>query len=324
MPVVLGCFRKCVTPRCFLGKITSMKTLDQNSKAAVDLASGRYQIRRMSLRDFETVTIPWMQAAGWNPGLRDAGSFFAADAQGFLMGGLVDVPIACVSAVRYDVSFGFLGCYLVEAAYRGYGYGLALHEAARRHLQGCLQGGDGVLENVEKYKRIGRVYAYQNARYEGVKSIAWHSPGSGSCMNAREVAFAELEQLDRACFPAARTAFLKAWIHQPGAHALALVGEPGRRLLGYGVIRPCFRGWKIGPLFSRDAASAESLFCGLVDRIPAGETFFLDIAEPNLQALEMVRRHGMTQVFATARMYTGPAPHLELGWIYGVTTFELG
>ena len=32
----------------------------------------------------------------------------------------------------------------------------------------------------------------------------------------------------------------------------------------------------------------------------------------------------MTQVFATARMYTGPAPSIDLDRVFGVTTFELG
>jgi len=29
-------------------------------------------------------------------------------------------------------------------------------------------------------------------------------------------------------------------------------------------------------------------------------------------------------VFETARMYTGPAPAIDLARIYGITTFELG
>lgn len=93
---------------------------------------------------------------------------------------------------------------------------------------------------------------------------------------------------------------------------------------GYGVIRPCYRGWKIGPLFARDLVTAESIFRGLVDRIPNGDPFVLDVAEPNAAALALVRRYNLTEVFATARMYTGPFPKVNLDWVYGVTTFELG
>ena len=301
-----------------------MKYLDPRSPAARNLASGRYRIRTLDAGEMAAVPIPWMREAGWNPGLHDAETFFAADRNGFLVGELDGEPIASVSAVRYDDSFGFMGCYLVAEQFRGQGYGMAIHEAGRRHLEGCTQGGDGVLANVEKYKQIGRAYAYRNARYEGIKQSSDWTTELPLC-DAREIAMPVIEELDRACFPALRADFLKAWLHQAEAHALAVTDpqQPGA-LRGYGVIRRCYRGWKIGPLFARDAAVAEGLFRGLVARIPMGDPFVLDVAEPNLSALDMVRRYQLAEVFATARMYDGSFPKVNLGWVYGVTTFELG
>lgn len=301
-----------------------MKRLDLNSPAARDLASGRYRIRKLDAAGVAAIVIPWLRAAGWNPGLHDAETFFTADSDGFLVGELDGELIATVSGVRYDDRFGFIGCYIVSEPFRGQGYGLALHEAARAHLQGCTQGGDGVLANIEKYKQIGRVFAYRNARYETTKRPA-SPPADPAVLDAREIPFAPIEALDGACFPAKRPAFLQAWLHQPDAHALALRGaEDAAALRGFGVIRPCYRGWKIGPLFARDDAAAETLFQHLIQRIPDGDPFVLDVPEPNLAALVLVRRHGMNEVFATARMYTGPCPQINLDWVFGVTTFELG
>lgn len=299
-----------------------MKHLSPTSDAARDLASGHYRIRKLDAAGLATVPIPWMREAGWNPGLHDAETFITADPDGFLVGELDGQPIATVSGVRYDDAFGFLGCYIVQESFRGLGYGMAIHEAARRHLEGCTQGGDGVLENVEKYKQIGRVYAYRNARYEGVKLSKDWGP-STPLSDAREVPWEKIETLDRACFPSPRSAFLKAWIHQPDAFALAAPGND-TSAQGYGVIRKCYSGWKIGPLFAKDTYTAENLFRGLVDRIPVGDAFVLDIAEPNEAAKNLVARYGMREVFATARMYTGPFPQVRLDWVYGVTTFELG
>jgi len=281
-------------------------------------------IRTMNLADMQSVPIPWMRAAGWNPGLHDASTFLTADPDGFLLGVLDGRPIACVSAVRYDDSFGFFGCYLVDPNFRGMGYGLAIHEAGRRRLAGCTQGGDGVLENVEKYRRIGREFAYRNARYQGVRDAARLLVSPRVCP-AQEVSFAGITSLDRACFPAARIRFLDAWITQPDAHALVVPRDgDSQSAEGFGVIRRCFTGWKIGPLFSRDSETAHALFTALIARIPVGDPFFLDIPEPNRSAFDLVRRFGMTEVFATARMYTGPFPVIQLDWIFGVTTFELG
>jgi GNAT superfamily N-acetyltransferase len=263
-----------------------------------------------------------MKAAGWNPGIHDAELFIKADPQGFLVGELDGKPIACVSAVRYDDHFGFFGCYIVDEAFRGKGYGMALHEAGRRYLTGCTQGGDGVLENVELYKQIGRVYAYRNARYQGVKPADWL--GADGTVDARDVPFSAIQVLDRACFPAHRDAFLKAWIRQADAHALAITNESNDTLSGYGVIRKCFDGWKVGPLFATSPEAADTLFRSLIARIPAGDSFVLDIPEPNVEAMSLVRRYGMSEVFATARMYTGVFPDITLSWIYGLTTFELG
>jgi hypothetical protein len=33
---------------------------------------------------------------------------------------------------------------------------------------------------------------------------------------------------------------------------------------------------------------------------------------------------GLSPVFETARMYTGPIPSLQIARVFGVTTFELG
>ena len=310
--------------RTFISSLRpKMKQLDPTSDAARDLASGRFVIRTMDVTDMRRVPITWMRDAGWNPGLHDAETFLAADASGFLIGELDGQPIACVSAVRYDDHFGFMGCYIVDATFRGRGYGMAVHEAGRRHLAGCVQGGDGVLENVAKYERIGRVLAYRNARLEGIRPEGLFRDSRVVLLES--VPWSGVLELDRECFPAARERFLRTWTSQPDAVSLA-VPDPAapRRVLGYGVIRPCFVGWKIGPLFARNAEVADMLFRSLLASIPAGAPFWLDVAEPNAAAAAMADRFGMKEVFATARMYTGPAPQLRLDLVFGITTFELG
>ncbi len=55
-----------------------------------------------------------------------------------------------------------------------------------------------------------------------------------------------------------------------------------------------------------------------------GEPLFLDLPEPNGDAVALAARHGMREVFGTARMYSRSVPPLPLDRIYGITTFELG
>ena len=134
--------------------------------------------------------------------------------------------------------------------------------------------------------------------------------------------FEALLAYDERFFPDDRERFLKAWIEAPACTALGLVDAGA--LVGYGVLRPCRTGFKIGPLFADNAGFAERLFVALRARATPGAPVFIDLPEVNAAALELARRHGLAVVFETTRMYTGQHPSLPTDRIFGVTTFELG
>ncbi|MDP1983531.1 MAG: hypothetical protein Q8K23_13360 [Sulfuritalea sp.] len=129
-------------------------------------------------------------------------------------------------------------------------------------------------------------------------------------------------EFDRNFFPEPRTAFLKAWVSQPGT--ISLGASKGSKLSAYGVLRPCRVGFKIGPLFADSSELAEAIFAGLRQHVPVGAPCYLDVPACNPQALALAARHGMKPAFETARMYLGPAPDLSLERTYGITSFELG
>lgn len=79
----------------------------------------------------------------------------------------------------------------------------------------------------------------------------------------------------------------------PDATGLAWL-EQGR-VFGWGLIRRCREGHKIGPLVADRAPIANALYTALCDRVPAGDTVYLDVPMP-----------------------------CELQRVYGITTFELG
>ena len=94
-------------------------------------------------------------------------------------------------------------------------------------------------------------------------------------------------------------------------------------LAGWGVIRPCRKGRKIGPLFADDRAAAEAVLSALLASVGEGEVF-LDVPSINRDAISLAENLGLAPVFETARMYTGAIPHLQLERVFGVTSFELG
>ncbi len=280
------------------------------------LPEGRFRVRPMS-RDELPLALRWAAEEGWNPGLHDAEPFWAADPHGFFVCETHGQVAGCIAAVAYDNSFGFIGLYVVAPAFRGRSPGMLLARRALRALGDRTIGADGVVERLDVYQRIGFRLAYRNARYEG-------RGGGGrpqGVVDLGAVPRADLIAYDRQLFPAPRAEFLSRWIVPPGGAAYAVRNRG--RMVGYGVVRTCGQGSKIGPLFADDPAAADLLFRALAAHAP-GQPIFLDIPLPNDAAQDLVTRHGMTQVFATGRIYRGPAPALPLERIFGITTFELG
>ena len=95
------------------------------------------------------------------------------------------------------------------------------------------------------------------------------------------------------------------------------------RLAGWGVIRPCRKGRKIGPLVADDRATAEKVLSALLASAGGGE-IFLDVPGINREAISLAQDLGLAPVFETARMYTGAITPLRSERIFGVTSFELG
>ena len=272
----------------------------------------------MPLEEVRTA-ISWAQEEGWNPGHGDAAAFYAADASGFLAGKHHDEIVATISAVKYGTAFGFIGLYIVAPAFRGRGFGLSLWEEAMARLEGRNIGLDGVLAQQDNYRKSGFQLAHRNVRYAG-KSV--RAAGADRTVAIDGIAFSDLLKYDERFFPAERSAFLKHWIHADNSTTLAVVD--GSRIRGYGSVRACHQGFKIGPLNADDAETAEALFRALSASVPEGADIFLDVPEPNRNAIKLALKYGMAPVFETARMYTRRFPDLPLDSIFGITSFELG
>ncbi|ANV99787.1 GNAT family N-acetyltransferase [Bradyrhizobium icense] len=266
-----------------------------------------------------SIAIDWAAAEGWNPGLVDDACFSSVDPGGFFIGEINGAPVATASCVNYSAGFSFLGFYIVRADLRGKGYGLRIWNAAIAHAGARVIGLDGVVAQQDNYRKSGFQLAYANVRYGGM--VAAPSAAQAEVIDLSEVPLADVEADDATVFPARRPAFLRAWIGAPGHVGCAVVRDG--RLAGWGVIRPCRKGFKIGPLVADDRTTAEAVLSALLARVGGGEVF-LDVPGINRDAVALAEGFGLAPVFETARMYTGAIPPLRLERAFGVTTFELG
>jgi GNAT superfamily N-acetyltransferase len=286
------------------------------------LVSAVITYRQATRAELDTA-VEWAAAEGWNPGRADADIFWATDPAGFVCAERDGEIIATGSIVSYAGMFGFMGFFIVRPDLRGQGIGQAFWQwrcdTLRARLQpGAAIGMDGVFAMQPFYARGGFVFTHRNLRMAG---IGRKQRVDKALCELSELPFAAVADFDRRHFGFARETFLRRWIVPVGGRGLAAVDDG--LLIGYGVIRPCREGFKIGPLFAETAEAAEGLFCALSTHA-AGKPIFLDVPENNPAALVLAARHDMFEVFGCARMYHGPAPELPWGNIYGVTTFELG
>ncbi len=278
------------------------------------------ELRIRTMRPNEiAIAVDWAAAEGWNPGLADAACFATVDPGGFLIGELDGAPAATISCVNYDANFAFLGFYIVRKDVRGQGHGLRIWKAAIAHAGGRVIGLDGVVAQQENYKKSGFSLAYANIRYGGVANRL-DAPRAG-VVALTDVPLTAVEADDATVFPAARPAFLRAWLGAPGHVGRALMRDG--RLAAWGVIRPCRTGRKIGPLVADDRGAAEAVLSALLAEA-GGSEIFLDVPGINRDAVALAQALGLSPVFETARMYTGPIPALQVQRVFGVTTFELG
>ncbi len=284
-------------------------------------------IRNMTRPEVDDL-VNWAAREGWNPGRHDAELFWATDPDAFIAADLGGTLIGGGAITSYQGVFGFMGFFIIRPEFRGQGLGNRLWHARRERLLARLRPGasigmDGVFAMQDYYAKGGFVFSHRDIRFRAQIPDPCPIPalGDAEVVPLAIVPFDQVLAYDRTCFPAFRPTFLAGWISQPDALALGYLHDG--KLSGYGVIRRCVEGCKIGPLFADDAPIAQALLAHLAG-FAAGGPLFLDTPENNPAALDLARQQQMIEVFGCARMYLGPPPELTHPRIFGVTTFELG
>lgn len=290
----------------------------ETALAACSPGSSRMmRIATMSVADLARV-LDWAAEEGWNPGLDDAAAFHAADPEGFLMGWVGSEPVASIAMVRHSAAFGFIGLFMVRPDWRGRGLGSEIWRAALSDHGKRSIGLDAVAAQEARYLDAGFTVAHRTKRYAGavVPEVWPHArriePGMLPDLTAFDAAISGVE----------RPAYLSAWLTDtPTRRSLVLIDDG--QIAGFGTIRTCREGCKVGPLVAPSGAEAEALLRALAATMGT-RSVLIDMPENNPAARAMAEHMKWKSVFDTARMYRGAAPVADARRIFGLVTLELG
>ncbi len=266
---------------------------------------------------------------GFAPGQGDVAIYRNTDRQGSWVGWIGGDRIGCITGVRYNVDYGFLGLYLVRPKWRGHGYGLQLWRHAMEHLADlpCI-GLEAAPDRVDDYAGWGFAPASPTTRWQVVSDGSMPAPSwalGWQLLADDAIPEGAVQCFDAQREPSPRPHFLSQWLHHPAGSVLALI-DSGGVCHGFGRIRPCLlvggEGWRIGPLMAETTDAAELLLQALLHRHPG--VVLIDAPGSNPAAARLLERLKFRPIGTTLRMYRGLAPTVSLDDVYGLACLELG
>jgi hypothetical protein len=264
----------------------------------------------------------WAASEGWNPGLQDIDIAWAYDPDAFIALRKDGELAGGGAIVAYEGAAGFMGLFIMRADLRRQGLGRVLWHERLKRLRARLHpdapiGMDGVFDMAPFYEAGGFKYLYRDLRFEGTAKGALDP----AAIPLDQIPWPDLAAYDARISGLKRESFMRAWLGQEGGHGFAL-SEAGT-IRGYGFLRPCRVGFKLGPLYAADPVIARRLLFSLLSAVQ-GSQVQIDVPEPNLAAMSIMNELGWPSPFGCARMVYGTPPAMLVAQVFGVMSFEFG
>ena len=298
-----------------------------------------YKIRNAnSAAEVRSVHVKMGLSLGWQLGIDDNEVFYATDPTGFFLGEVDGEAVSCISAVKFEEMFAFIGLYVVEKAYRGKGYGLALFRHSMATLSSTYNCGlDCTSEMVPIYEKWGFKSTWINRLMvfdvsHCVTYLDTFNPPAGVLVQpAKQVDLDLLSAYDTAAFGAPHHRCLKALLEAPNAINLAATNSSGD-ILGFISARRTISeedGWNIAPLFADNGQIARTLlkhiYKELAKEVSKRKVVIMEIpADINPEAMALAEELNGKFLLDMNRMFTKGAPNIPKEKIFSFVSPAFG
>jgi len=243
--------------------------------------------KQMNIEDFMVVQ-SWCMKEGWNVGKYDNTFYYQIDPKGHFLFFKEQNPIGSMSLVKHSNQFFTIGPFIVIESERGIGYGSQIWQQVITRLNNYPDA------NVLLYAVPQQIARYQEEGFKPCQNhLRWviNSPLFSSEKDQHQVYPVSLKSLNRIfefdqnIFGYCRKNTLTSVLSHPQINGYYV--EADNTIVGYGLIRPCIHGYRIGPLYANNADIAKLLLMKLV-AIAGRENIILDIPEMNVTGQKLM------------------------------------
>lgn len=238
----------------------------------------------MNPGDFNEIN-QWCIDEGWNLGLYDSDTYYKIDPQGhFILKN--DEAIASLSLIKHSATFFTLGPFIVKNKYRRQGAGEALWKFAMTRMNEehphALIVLYAVSAQVNRYKKLGFMPIIENQRWYINSSTGFHSFLSSNCRPLTVELIPAVSLYNQLHYFTSRELLFTDMLKKPEVNGLVFMDD--NTIKGFGMIRRCIRGFRIGALVADTKEITQSLISGLLNFCNE-EQVFIDVPDCNLQGL---------------------------------------
>lgn len=246
-------------------------------------------IRRATFGEL-MLALDWAKREGWNPCAveAEAKALYALDPKGFFGVFLEDSMVAFMTAVTYVANprFAHIGIFIVKNGCRSIGVGKLLMDHVKRYLESSGVRTiylNAVTNQVTWYRTFGFEVVCDNLTYVSTDRKILPSRGRkevGILESSKDLLFESMCVFDSLYWGADRSKFLGKLLDQRNAFA-CVQKDKNSKIVGYGMIRPRQKGYRVGPLYSKNSSGFEKILRALVGKISMDESIYIDVSKNN-------------------------------------------
>lgn len=285
----------------------------------------------MQPNDFKKIN-QWCIDEGWNIGLQDSEIYYKIDPIGHYIAKNNDnnKSIASISLIKHSKNFFTLGPFIVCKSYRKQGIGNLIFNMAMDRM--TQENPDAsillcaVLKQVDRYKKTGFLPVFNIQRWYIDSSQVIFPCISNQYTEITDKLMTAISQYDQNHYFTNRELLFKELLLKKDTKGLVFIDD--NVIKGFGFIRPCVHGFRIGVLVSETLEISKSLISGLL-LFAKNNPVFIDVPDSNPNAINCMNffhavrmpQEDTTMMIKGTGYFRDP---IQLDKHYGLFSLEIG